>query len=333
MNRKKIAFLTFTLNLTGGTVNAIEYATGLRHHFSIESLFVLEHPSTTTHDANAHSLVSASFSIVYVRKQTLIEDLNQIYVQGDVYAFYLVTSGSGPLEQALADSGLPVLVHMTGVGRSPWGLAYAYVSEWMSEFCSRGELPFVPHVVQLPSSSEDLRQSLNIPSDVIVVGRLGGGYSWNIHFVNNVIHEVVELRSDIYFLLVNVPFYPQFFNDPKIKVFSSFPYDQVFKRKFINTCDAMIHARAEGESFGFAPAEFSISNKPVITYAHSTERAHIRELGKRGVYYESPDTLRSILLCIGKGQKVNWNCYESFDSESVTRRFYEVFLGDRYNDS
>jgi uridine kinase/ribulose-5-phosphate 4-epimerase/fuculose-1-phosphate aldolase len=36
----------------------------------------------------------------------------------------------------------------------------------------------------------------------------------------------------------------------------------------------MLHARKVGESFGLAPAEFSIRNKPVITYANSIERSH-----------------------------------------------------------
>ena len=40
--------------------------------------------------------------------------------------------------------------------------------------------------------------------------------------------------------------------------------DLNYKVKFINTCDAMIHARAMGETFGLAVAEFSKKNKPVI---------------------------------------------------------------------
>jgi len=330
MTRTSIAFLAFTLNHTGGTLNVIEYAKGLKRFYDIDSHFIINDPSTSNHDPNAYTLIAEQFPISHFQDYDLIKVLNELYSQGKIYAFYHVTQGNNKIDKMLLDSGLPMLVHMTGVGRDPWGLVYAYVSEWMSEFCSKGEFPYVPHIVQLPASDGNLRDILNIPAESVVIGRLGGEYSWNIHFVNNVINESVDLRSDIYFLLVNVPFFPQYFTHPRIKVFSKFPYDQELKKKFINTCDAMIHARAEGESFGFAPAEFSLSNRPIITYLHSTERAHISVLGKRGIYYESPDTLRSILLCIGKGQQVNWNCYENFDSENITRQFYDVFLGEKY---
>lgn len=36
------------------------------------------------------------------------------------------------------------------------------------------------------------------------------------------------------------------------------------KTTFINTCDAMLWARHDGETFGLAIGEFSSKNKPVI---------------------------------------------------------------------
>jgi hypothetical protein len=329
--RTKIAFLLDTLTYSGSTLNALQYSFGLKEFYNIDSHFIIKNPQHTTHDQAALVLLRENFPTSYFSEKSLIDDLLHIYQSFPINCFYHVTQGHSAQDEALKNSGLPFLVHMTGVGHYPWGLIYAYVSEWMSEFCSRKTVPFVPHIVQLPNTDENLRTALEIPEDSIVIGRLGGGYSWNIHFVNNVISEVVSLRSDIYFLLVNVPYFPQYFAHPRIKVFSSFPYDQLLKRKLINSCDAMLHARAEGESFGFAPAEFSIANRPVITYAHSTERAHISILQKRGIYYESPDTLRSILLCIGKKQQVQWNCYTEFGAEPVIKKFYDVFLGEKYH--
>ena len=37
------------------------------------------------------------------------------------------------------------------------------------------------------------------------------------------------------------------------------------KSRFLYACDAMIHARADGETFGMAVAEFSVHNRPVLT--------------------------------------------------------------------
>ena len=59
------------------------------------------------------------------------------------------------------------------------------------------------------------------------------------------------------------------------------------KVEFINTCDAMLHARYIGESFGLSCAEFSVRNKPIITYEKSPERNHIDTLGEKGIYYEN----------------------------------------------
>ena len=38
------------------------------------------------------------------------------------------------------------------------------------------------------------------------------------------------------------------------------------KELFFQTCNAMLHARLSGETFGLAVAEFSVRNLPVITY-------------------------------------------------------------------
>ena len=50
--------------------------------------------------------------------------------------------------------------------------------------------------------------------------------------------------------------------------------------KFVNASDCMIHARARGETFGLAIAEFSIRNKPIIAYSNPPEKAHLDILGK-----------------------------------------------------
>ena len=68
-----------------------------------------------------------------------------------------------------------------------------------------------------------------------------------------------------------------------------------YKTKFINTCDAMLHARFEGERFGSTCGEFSLRNKPIITWHQSRERSHIEILGDKGLYYNSPQDLFDIL--------------------------------------
>ena len=64
---------------------------------------------------------------------------------------------------------------------------------------------------------------------------------------------------------------PRFYDHPNI-IHAQATADMEYKTKFINTSDAMIHARLEGESFGLSCGEFSIRNKPVITWDGSHER-------------------------------------------------------------
>ena len=65
--------------------------------------------------------------------------------------------------------------------------------------------------------------------------------------------------------------------------------DEEAKSRFIRTCDAMLHARYSGETFGLAVAEFSVHNRPVLTSSvHDDEgaaRMHINTLGARGIFY------------------------------------------------
>ena len=72
------------------------------------------------------------------------------------------------------------------------------------------------------------------------------------------------------------------------------------KVKFINTCDVMLHARQVGESFGLSCAEFSIRNKPIITYLNSPERNHIDTLGEKGIYFETESDILHILRNLDK---------------------------------
>ena len=98
------------------------------------------------------------------------------------------------------------------------------------------------------------------------------------------------------------------------------------KTQFINTCDAMIHARIEGESFGLSCAEFSIRNKPIITWNGSSDRNHIEVLGEKGIYYSTPQELKDVLLSFDKQPDKDWNAYRCFNPHDAMKTFDEVFL-------
>ena len=152
-----------------------------------------------------------------------------------------------------------------------------------------------------------LRNKLCIPSDAIVFGRHGGYETFNIPFVHQVIASVISKNSDskssrlredlhntsccdIYFIFVNTY---KFMDHPRVKFLPPITSDED-KLSFILSCDAMIHARADGETFGIACGEFSVCNKPVITCVCG-DTAHIDILGKKCIKYANSTELENIL--------------------------------------
>ncbi len=138
--------------------------------------------------------------------------------------------------------------------------------------------------------STKFREKLCIPIDVIVFGRHGGFETFSIPFVYKVISDVVKNHNNIYFILVNTH---KFITHPQV-IFLDPIVDEKDKVEFIMACDAMLHARADGETFGIACGEFSVCNKPVITCVCG-DTSHIKILGKKCITYSNAEELMYIL--------------------------------------
>lgn len=204
----------------------------------------------------------------------------------------------------------------------PHGDVYSYVSEWLSKTASGGKYPFVPSIVDLPETNENFRQQLKIPEDAIVFGRTGGLDTWSIPWANDVIKNILNVHPNIYFIFQNTP---KFYNHKNIKYLQS-TANLEFKVRFINSCDAMIHARVDGESFGVTCGEFSIRNKPIITWFGSKDRNHIETLGENAYYYNNPQELYKILTTFKKEPEKDWRMYSKFNPKSVMSIFNKVYL-------
>jgi hypothetical protein len=100
-----------------------------------------------------------------------------------------------------------------------------------------------------------------------------------------------------------------------------------FKTKFINTCDAMLHARMQGESFGLSVLEFACKNKHIITYGDSRERSHLSYLDKNCSIYREENDLFQILKAITKDNPHNTSYLnEVFSPSNVMDKFKNIFL-------
>jgi hypothetical protein len=204
----------------------------------------------------------------------------------------------------------------------PHGYVYASISS--SVYGNNGKYPVVPHMINLPSHSDNMRQKLNIPKSAIVFGGYGGCYSFSIQFVQSVVYNIAKNNPNIYFLFANFhqfcPDLPNIIHLPMIISLDD-------KVKFINTTDAMLWARQEGETFGIAIGEFSTKNKPIIAMKIG-DLAHAKLLGDNALWYHDTNSLINILLNFNPEieRTKDWNAYKDYSPEKVMDIFKNVFL-------
>jgi hypothetical protein len=152
-------------------------------------------------------------------------------------------------------------------------------------------LPVVPYMISLDPTKETLRSELGIPADALVFGRYGGYDTFDVGDARDAVKAVAG--GQFYFIFMNTP---SFVDHPNVK-FLPMSTDPLRKRQFINTCDACLHGRVEGETFGLAVGEFAVCLKPIFTWAHGKDYAHIMILGEKAIQYSSTtdlvDKLRS----------------------------------------
>jgi hypothetical protein len=308
----KIAFHSNQLGIRGTEVALYDYALGNKNILGNESIII----SDVNSDLTSLEKFQTQFPVYLYENFSEVE---AIVDQERVDAIYYIKAGSNDGKLV---SNAKNLVHAVFKHKEPHGEVYAYVSEWLSNEMSNGELPYVPHMVNLPKHKLNYRNDFNLSSE-IVVGWYGGN-NFEIPFARQAVIDIANKRKDIVFLFMN--------QDPfcnlKNVIFIAGTTDLDEKVAFINTCDAMVHARERGETFGLTIAEFSSKNKPIITYRDSPERNHINVLGDKGLYYSNYQELYNILLNINKLgiEGKDWNCYQNYTPEKVMNKFKKVFL-------
>ena len=128
--------------------------------------------------------------------------------------------------------------------------------------------------VKVDKNKDNLKKKLKISKQQLVLGCHGGDSSFNLKFVQDTLINIVNKRKDLTFLFLNIN---KFYKHPRI-IFLKGSVDEIYKKKFLNTCDAMIYARSLGESFGLACGEFAYLNKLIISYKFNRHRAHLDQL-------------------------------------------------------
>jgi hypothetical protein len=205
------------------------------------------------------------------------------------------------------------------------GDVYAYLSPWMSRVMTGREDSFVPFFVPRLESGENLRKQLKIPKEARVFGRHGGLDTFNISFARKVVAEHAHRHPGDHFVFLNTQ--PIHGTERLTNVhYLPATVDSLEKARFLATCDAMIHARDTGETFGLAVAEFAVLVKPVFTFGGSKERAHLEMLGKQARVYHHRQGLQKILEDFEPGAGGRTEYQDWADPHQVMSIFRERFL-------
>lgn len=316
----KIAFHDNSLSLFGTTLALYNWAYFGRKFLGIEPI-IMHNGSNRANNAQVIKKFSDAFDAKVFSYSNVSEIDTILETQGCEY-FFMEKCGK---RDGVLSTVAKNLINAIGICsmQDVHGDVFAMGSEWLSKVVDY-KIPFVPYIVTLPEINTDMRDELGIPKDAFVFGRNGGLETFDIPFVKEAIREVIEERSDIWFVFQCTE---KFIDHERVIFLPSSPNSE-YKVKFINTCDAMLHARAVGESFGMACGEFSIRNKPVITWSESPEQSHIDILGNNGIYYKTKENIIDILLGITKTDVANrdWNCYRDYEPEKVMNKFKQVYL-------
>ncbi len=317
---KKIIFYDNNLSLRGTSVALYNYADYNERILGNKSI-IMAKPDDRVNLAKEKFEKRFECNFAWFR-----QDATEKYAES-IGADYFYAIKEGRQTDGIVLKNIKTLVHAVFCRNDPHGHRYAYVSDWLAK--NQGYNPethSVPHMIEkLPKPLYDLRERLGIPKNKIVFGCYGGKTEFNINSVHHVIKDITEQRDDIVFLFMNINEFTE-----KNKNIIHLPGSWILEEKsaFINACDAMIHARSGGETFGLSCGEFAMENKPVITYYGSVERNHIEILGDRGIYYNNYEELYDILNNFKKYIKFDdYNTpYLNYSPEIIMDKFNKIFL-------
>ena len=254
-----------------------------------------------------------------------ISDMRNIIKTHNIRAFYTLTHG-GPrdvyqFENKSIWGNCKTIKHCVFDTTGPESDFYISISHTLNEK-NNTNIPVVPHIVHLPDTgSDNLRELYGIPPDAIVFGRYGANDTFDIPAACEAIIEHVQSDPNVYFLFMNTAI---FYTHSRI-IYLPQNIELEYKSRFIQTCDAMIHARGAGETFGLAIAEFSIKNRPVITCLCG-DIEHVSILQEKGIYYTSKESLLDIFRNIRTiiSSRSDWNAHREYSPEKVMAHFHNI---------
>ena len=322
----KILFHANTINYRGTTVAIVDYAKYNRQLLGNESIIAYNESLGYEKDIGTDLKVLTNLKLHYdVYGYKNLNQLQKIIDKHKIDTAYFIRAGNAePLP-----TNTKTCVHSVFQFNEPHGDKYAYVSEWLSNKMSAGTIPFVPHVVRLPTPYPGHVGFFDSPNGYrptggkTVIGRIGGYETFDIPFVQEVVSKLA--RTDKFaFAFVGTK---RFDNHKNILHYGE-TYTPGMKAWFMDNCDAMLHARQRGESFGLSIAEFLSCNRPVMAWNNGHDQNHMEMLKGSGLLYNNAKELEEMLWNMHElKQKEDWTKrVEQYQPIPVMNKFKEVFL-------
>ena len=327
----KIAFHSYQLGERGTEICLYKYAKYNREILGNESIII----STSSSPIPCKSRFDEFETILYPdvwqgdgKNDSLRNTLEYICEKNGVDVFYAIKGGE---DDGFMPTNTKRLAHCIFRMDEPHGDVYSGVCKYISDKHG-GIHPYVHHILEkeAPHIEDDFREEFGIPKDALVLGRHGGHDTFSLPFVHSAIETVLDHRKDLYFVFLNTN---KFIEHERV-IYLPWTLDEEYKAKFVNTCDGMLHARYDGEIFSLATAEFSIRNKPVITWNPTNppshyDTGHIYVMDEDAIYYKDENQLTQILMDLDKKEinSVEWGQYcNNYTAEKVMEEFKKVYL-------
>lgn len=327
----KIAFHSYQLGERGTEICLYKYAKYNQEILNNESIIISTNSRPTPSLSRFNDFETILYSDVWIndgKNYALRTTLERICEEKKIDCFYAIKGGEN---DGFMPQNTKRLAHCIFRMDQPHGDVYAGVCKYISEKHG-GIHPWVHHILEKesPHTIENFRSEFNISKDDIVLGRHGGKDTFNLNFTHNSIISALNNRKDLWFIFLNT----QPFIKHERVIYLPWTMNEEYKAKFVNTCDAMIHARYDGEIFSLSTAEFSIRNKPIITWKpkivpHHYDIGHIYLLQDDAIYYDTPEDLFNILINISSVdiKQKDWSRYCSYYTPKIVMdEFKNVFL-------
>jgi len=327
----KIAFHSSYLGYRGTEVALMDYAWGNQEILGHRSFSLLPHGP----HAENHPVAERMRAIAPLRFSRAPGEREDILREESVDFFYCIKNG---WNDGVFSPRVPTAVHAIFRESEFHGDIDAYVSSWLSGVMSYGKTPWVPHMVRLAAATGCVRSEAGIPPEDFVFGRHGGDDSFDLPWVHRAVIQAARSRPDIWFLFLNTGEFQGAAGLPNLR-FLPPTADPTRKAAFLGACDAMLHGRERGETFGLSCLEFAALGKPVLTYAGSPERAHLENLGRAAVPYGNPEEQAKLLrhperFCLPpekdgvrkEEHREPLPEFRDYQPEAVMKKFREVFL-------